>query len=188
MKQRGLAWWCKLVGVNTGKLHIQYLQSVSLFQIAEPFVMRHARWRHSFKFPHVVWAGKRLQDKLVSWCAIWSSIKNFMTSCTGNVHFAPAPDLVESKMHSRFRLFHWWSVKLQVASGSSVGGAMRTFRMATIVAPFASLGIGGTGFLVTKAVGSFLQVNVVCRLKSQGRGKDFLTETNCNECRPIILS
>lgn len=35
---------------------------------------------------------------------------------------------------------------------------MRTFKMATIVAPFASLGIGGTGFLVTKAVGSFLQV------------------------------
>ena len=111
-----------------------------------------------------------------------------MTSWTSNVHFADAHDLVEGKMHSRRPLFHRQLVKLQVASGSSVGGAMRTFRMATIVAPFASLGIGGTGFLVTKAVGSFLQVNVVCRLKSQRRGKDFLTETNFNECRPIILS
>lgn len=39
-----------------------------------------------------------------------------------------------------------------------VGGALKTFRMAAVVVPFASMGMGGTTFLMTKAVGSFMKV------------------------------
>lgn len=35
---------------------------------------------------------------------------------------------------------------------------MRSFRMAAVVVPFASAGMGGTAYLVTRAVASFLQV------------------------------
>jgi len=50
-----------------------------------------------------------------------------------------------------------WLLSVQGDRGP-VKGAMKTFRMAATVVPFASMGFGGTTFLVTKAVASFLNV------------------------------
>ena len=68
-------------------------------------------------------------------------------------------------------------MKLQVASSSPVGGAMKTFRMAAMVAPFASMGIGGTGFLVTKAVGSFLQASLLF----------IILQIQSSDCHPGVM-
>lgn len=47
----------------------------------------------------------------------------------------------------------------------AVPGAMKMFRMAAVVLPFASMEMGSTTFLMTKAVGSFMKVSIAAALR-----------------------
>jgi len=62
---------------------------------------------------------------------------------------------------------------------------MKTFRMAAAVVPFASMGIGGTTFLVTKAVGSFLNVRVTQQCLVNRYPKPSPRMASCNEHRGL---